>query len=137
MSAVEMTKIGRVDFFANVDGPWPNRCRDEFAVELDRLAGHLLVLMAAGKDRPAEDFSASEQFVIGVKDAAAWTLGVSSKAPFRGGVTVVSDRALGERVADAVLLIRLDTQVRYYAEGVRAWLLWLAGDGDGVRYLRS
>jgi len=129
-----MTTIGRVDFFANVDGPWVSRSREDFAGELDALAGRLLLVRAAGGDRAAEDFSEAEQFVIGVKDAAAWTLGVTTKAPFQPGVTVVSDAELSRRVADAQLLISLGTVARFYSQGVKAWLFWLIGRGEHVEY---
>ncbi len=134
VGASEMTAVGRVDFFANVDGPWPLRSRADFGVQLDQLAIRLRLVAAGGVHRGGDELSVGEQFTIGVKDAAAWTLGISSKAPFVPGVTVVSDSALGARVADAQLMVSLGAEARYYAAGVRAWLFWLTGVVESVEY---
>jgi hypothetical protein len=131
---MEMTGIGRVDFFANVDGPWLARCREEFAVELSRLAGQLLEFQAWGQEERMDDLSEREKYVLGVKDAAKWTLGVSRKAPFRPGKTAVSNAQVAETVDSAQAVSRLNPHFRPYAEGVKAWLFWLTGTDGALRY---
>jgi len=128
--AMEMTSVGRVNFAANVSGPWTCRTREDFLRELDRLAERLRLMLDAGLKEEVENLTRGQKFTIGVKDAAAWTLGKTQKAPFGPELVVVSDASVGALVTEAFQITRMETIARDYAFGVLVWLLWLFGEGS-------
>ncbi len=117
-----------LDFAANRDGRWAPTW-EAFQRELARMTDLLDDLVHAGIDRAPEHFTDREQFVQGVKMTAAWTLGTEAFPPLSGRTaTAVSDAAVGQVLAQAERVIVVQPQIRWYAEGVRAWLRWITGE---------
>jgi len=120
-------------FAVNVDGPWPRR-EDELAAERVRLEERMGVGRTAGGNRPSKAFTPAERFVAGARDASRWTFGCSPMAPFSDQARSVSFAAVAEVVAVAERLLTGPPAVRHYADGVRAWLLWITGGVAVMEY---
>jgi hypothetical protein len=125
---------GVFDFAANTDGPWPLPW-SAFVRELDRLA-------AADKERqkrgdvPPSQVPVRDIFVMGAWSAMRWTLGASAKPPFWQGPPVLVSNAVIERVLGSAghLATHGLGDLRWYAEGVRAWLRWITGGIPAIAY---
>lgn len=105
--------------------PWPRTPQ-----ELDREWGRVVELVAemtSGPARRASELSPGERYVMGVRAAARWTLGDSSRTPTSGrelemsGAQIRAELALAERVVDR------RAAGWAYASGVLEWLLWVTG----------
>lgn len=122
------------DFAANTDGPWPLPW-SAFVRELDKLA-------AADKQRhkrgdvPPSQVPVQDIFVMGAWSAMRWTLGASAKPPFWQGPPVLVSNAVIERVLGSAghLATHGLGDLRWYAEGVRAWLRWITGGIPAIVY---
>jgi hypothetical protein len=126
-----------MDFAANVDGRWAPSW-SAFEIELRRLTALMGRVEAAGANRAPEELTDLEQFVQGVKMAAAWTLGTSSVPPLSGNVPApVSNAAIARVVANAERVMVRQPVIRRYAEGVGAWLLWITGQAPEIAYPAS
>jgi hypothetical protein len=123
-----------MNFSANVDGPWLVRTWDDFVVELDQLTEHLAALKAVGSSTDVVELPAAE-FVLGVRAAANWTLGVWSQAPATQRPLTVSDEAVVEQAQIARgLALGDDAALRLYGAGAFAWLRWLTGMETSIAY---
>ncbi len=123
-----------LDFAANMDGRWAPTWA-AFETELDRLTGLIRELAAAGVDRAPEEFSAREQFVQGMQAAARWTLGQVTRPPLWQGPPVpVCNDVIDLVATEATRVTRVMPVIRWYAEGVLAWLRWITGRSVVIVY---
>jgi hypothetical protein len=115
------------DFAANTDGPWPLPW-SAFEREIGKLAAADRQRLGLG-EVPLSRLSPLHGFVLGVRSAMEWTLGLAAKPPFWPGPPVlVSDAAIGRALYNAGnVAARGRADLFWYAEGAQAWLRWIAG----------
>ncbi|MEJ2579700.1 MAG: hypothetical protein P8Z68_11510 [Kineosporiaceae bacterium] len=125
----------RVNFSANVDGPWSHRSQADLAGELVRLTRYTARVRTPGLDCAPESLSPVEAFVHGAAAAAMWTVGLTSRAPIGtrplalSNKTITEQREAAGRRADAPGRARANV-----AAGVAAWLDWLTGKRPEMDY---
>lgn len=122
------------DFAANTDGPWPLPW-SAFEREIGKLAAADRERLRVG-EVPLSRLSPLHGFVLGVRSAMEWTLGLAAKPPFWPGPPVlVSDAAIGRALHNAGnVAARGRADLHWYAQGAQAWLLWIAGLESEIVY---
>lgn len=131
MAPVEVTPAGGVP----AGSPWarsPREIDETYAVLYEQLKA-----IAAGSDRTVEELTPGEHYALGVRAAALWSMGRLAKAP-------LADEELAPDQGSAAMVMALaeslitaeDTPDQPFAlaSGVHAWLAWLVGAHDRMRF---
>jgi hypothetical protein len=123
-----------LDYAANADGRWAPTW-ESLQAELATLMAVIEELLSSGIALATGGGSDLEHFVQGMESAASWTLGLKPAPPLSSrSPAPVCDAVIAENLAEAEQVIAGLPMNRWFAEGVRAWLLWITGECPGIGY---
>lgn len=123
-----------LDYAANADGRWAPTW-DSWQAELATLEVVIEELFSSGIALMSDEESNLEHFVQGIESAASWTLGLKPASPLSTrSPAPVCNAVIAENLAEAEKMIAGLQVDRWFAEGVRTWLLWITGRIPGIVY---